>query len=48
MVLFIALAAAYLALGLYGKYRKLMEDFREARAEREALLHSMDEESQNL
>lgn len=48
MVVFVALAAGYVALGLYGKYRKLMEDFHEARAERELLRQMSEEESQNL
>ena len=30
-VILIALSAAYLALALYGKYRKLKEDYEEAR-----------------
>lgn len=43
MALFVILAAGYVVLGMYGKYRKLMEDFHEARAERAARIGDMTE-----
>ena len=41
---FVGLASAYVALALYGKYRKLKDDFREAREEEARLQESLRED----
>jgi hypothetical protein len=41
---FVGLAAGFVALALYGKYRMLREEFRQAREEEAARLRRMNED----